>query len=456
MKSRRVRIWDVQVKVSEKTKRRSYVIRWTVARKESSRAFGHRAQADNFRTELKKAANAGEEFDVETGMPDSMMPKERGMTCLELTRRYVAMKWPDAAANSRRGMLESLLLVNIALVETDPRQPDAATLRHALRDSLVPGLDPDMSADELEALKWLEEHSLPVAELGKAVVVRAALDAIGRRLDGTAAAPATRRRKRAIFYNLLEFGIELEQLEHNPIDRLRIRSRRKRVVETVDRRVVANPTQVRALLIAVASIGERIRDRGLRLVAFFGCMYFAGMRPGEVAGLRQQDCFLPDAGWGRLTLEVNQTEVGKIWTDTGRRHDKRGLKHRADKETRLVPIPTELVQLIVWHIATFGVADDGRLFRSTKGGVLGSTTYSRVWTKARELAFTPDQVRSVLAVRPYDLRHAAVSLWLNAGVPATEVANRAGQSVEVLLRIYAKCIDGDEGIMNGRIEDALG
>jgi hypothetical protein len=41
-------------------------------------------------------------------------------------------------------------------------------------------------------------------------------------------------------------------------------------------------------------------------------------------------------------------------------------------------------------------------------------------------------------------------------VPATEVASRAGQSVEVLLRIYAKCIDGDEGIMNARIEHALG
>jgi len=35
-------------------------------------------------------------------------------------------------------------------------------------------------------------------------------------------------------------------------------------------------------------------------------------------------------------------------------------------------------------------------------------------------------VASALAGRPYDLRHAAVSLWLNAGVPATEVAERAG------------------------------
>ncbi|GAA5086080.1 hypothetical protein GCM10023259_098850 [Thermocatellispora tengchongensis] len=56
------------------------------------------------------------------------------------------------------------------------------------------------------------------------------------------------------------------------------------------------------------------------------------------------------------------------------------------------------------------------------------------------LALTPAQVASPLARRPYDLRHAAVSLWLNGGVPAPEVAGRAGHGVDVLLRVYAKCI----------------
>ena len=60
-------------------------------------------------------------------------------------------------------------------------------------------------------------------------------------------------------------------------------------------------------------------------------------------------------------------------------------------------------------------------------------------TEARTLALTPAQVASPLAGRPYDLRHAGVSLWLSAGVPAPRVAERAGHSVEVLLRIYAKC-----------------
>jgi hypothetical protein len=46
-------------------------------------------------------------------------------------------------------------------------------------------------------------------------------------------------------------------------------------------------------------------------------------------------------------------------------------------------------------------------------------------------------------------------LWLNAGVPAPEVARRAGHGVDVLLRVYAKCIDGQEESVNRRIDDAL-
>jgi integrase len=66
------------------------------------------------------------------------------------------------------------------------------------------------------------------------------------------------------------------------------------------------------------------------------------------------------------------------------------------------------------------------------------------------------QYRSPLGRRPYDLRHAAVSLWLNSGVPATEVARRAGHGVAVLLKIYAHCIDGQADAANQRITDALG
>ena len=44
---------------------------------------------------------------------------------------------------------------------------------------------------------------------------------------------------------------------------------------------------------------------------------------------------------------------------------------------------------------------------------------------------------------------------MNAGVPAIEVARRAGHGVAVLLKIYAHRIDGQADAANQRITDAL-
>jgi len=62
---------------------------------------------------------------------------------------------------------------------------------------------------------------------------------------------------------------------------------------------------------------------------------------------------------------------------------------------------------------------------------------------------------SPLAKRPYDLRHACASTWLNAGVSPTRVAKWLGHSVDVLLRVYAKCVDGQEVADRKRIERFL-
>lgn len=59
------------------------------------------------------------------------------------------------------------------------------------------------------------------------------------------------------------------------------------------------------------------------------------------------------------------------------------------------------------------------------------------------------------ARRPNDLRHACVLTWLNAGVPATQVADWAGHSVNVLLRVYAKCVYGQEDAAKMRIEAVM-
>lgn len=152
--------------------------------------------------------------------------------------------------------------------------------------------------------------------------------------------------------------------------------------------------------------------------------------------------------------------VPAAWTDDGTALDKRQLKHRARDAIRVVPIPPVLVAILRHHIDTFGTASDGRLFQVIrgqrgKGAVITAKIYGPVWQKARTGALTSAQQASPLAARPYDLRHGGITLALNAGVPAPEVANRAGHSVEVLWRVYAGCIDGHDKLWNSRIEQAL-
>ena len=104
---------------------------------------------------------------------------------------------------------------------------------------------------------------------------------------------------------------------------------------------------------------------------------------------------------------------------------------------RDVPVPPELVTLLRRHLDRYGVAPDGRLSRTESGGALHEGHYRSYRARAREAVLDEFQVASPLARRPYDLRHAAALLWLNAGVPVTEVARRLGHSVAVLLKVYA-------------------
>lgn len=197
-------------------------------------------------------------------------------------------------------------------------------------------------------------------------------------------------------------------------------------------------------------------------------MYYAALRPAEVRRLAVSNLDLPkdtDA-WGTLELLGSTQTAGAAWTDRGQATEDRGLKHRAGRDIRHAPAPPELVDSLRRHIAQFPPGVGGRLFvtRIGRAGVQLAPPFTspqsmgtvyRVWDLARRAVFTDAEYASPLAKRPYDLRHAAVSLWLNAGVPATQVAEWAGHSVNVLLRVYAKCVVGQERASRRRVHAAL-
>lgn len=455
MKSYKVAVWKLSVNRS--AKKPTHLVRWTVDGQPFHESYKTKALADRFRSQLLRAADKGEPFDTVTGLPDSLRGGKAALTFLDLAVKYVDVRWAEASAKQRDSMTDALATVVPVLVKPGRGRPGPEVLRRALRSYVlpVPRRERERPEEIAGAVKWVEKASLPVAELQEITRAHDLIDALGRRLDGKPAATQTYRRRRAVVFNVLEYAVELELLPSNPLSRVR-RKRGKRALQEVDRRVVVNPRQARELLTALTYVGGYERASGRRLRAFFGCLYYAAMRPGEALGLRRSDCTLPESGWGRIELAETRPTAGKAWTDSGEAHDRRGLKQRAQGEVRIVPIPPPLVRLLREHLREFGTAKDGRLFASERGNVVAASSYSRAWKQARELALMPDQVASVLAFRPYDLRHAGVSQWLNSGVPAPEVAARAGHSVDVLLKIYAKCIDGQEQEMNDRILKGLG
>jgi integrase len=185
--------------------------------------------------------------------------------------------------------------------------------------------------------------------------------------------------------------------------------------------------------------------------------YFAALRPEEGVALAENNLAIPADGWGELHLERAEPHAGRDWTDSGGNRDRRQLKQRAVGEVRPVPCPPELTALLREHLDTFGTAPDGRLFVGERNhGELPKLTIVRAWQRARAEVFTPEVAAGPLAATPYDLRHAAVSTWLNGGVPVTTVAEWAGHSAEILLRIYAKCLDGEAAALRRRVEAALG
>jgi integrase len=211
---------------------------------------------------------------------------------------------------------------------------------------------------------------------------------------------------------------------------------------------VASPAQVGALLDVIARTQPE-------LTAFFGCLYYAALRPEEAVALRLADCTLPGSGWGVLRLAAATPRTAAAWTSDGTSYEQRGLKHRPDGAVRMVPVPPVLVAMLRAHVKAYGTAPDGRLFYGARGGPLSGSVYGRAWQSARTLALGPELAGSGLARRPYDLRHAALSLWLNSGGDLAQIAARAGHSVAVLLTVYSHCIHGQEDVLNQQIDHVL-
>jgi len=115
-----------------------------------------------------------------------------------------------------------------------------------------------------------------------------------------------------VFHGALGYAVELGLLPANPAGLVRWRAPKAAVA--VSPATVPSPAQVRVILAQVSQIRPE-------LAAFFGCLYYAALRPEEAVALRRDDLILPACGRGKVNLTVACPRTGAalsaICTRTG-------------------------------------------------------------------------------------------------------------------------------------------
>ena len=344
-----VRIWGISRRAWQSGT--TYRVRWVVAGREWHESFTTRALAESFRADLLSLARQGQPFRRDTGRPISWEVERPALVSwYEHACAYVDMKSdPRGREESARHRRESLATVTPLC--SFPSRADRRRRRcgpssmggHSMLDAARRARLPRISVARNAG--W---RRTPV-RCRTSPIPRYCVPLSMRSHCGWTAARLRRRRSRAsgrIFYNAVEYAVELGHLAGNPIPSIKWRA--PKITEAVNPRVVINHGQARALL-------DAVDQRRPSLVAFFAVMYYAALRPGEAVELRKEALSLPASGWGEAALE-HVGSVGRSVVERVRYAARApaSRKHRGAEEVRIVPSAPELTALLRKHLDEHG------------------------------------------------------------------------------------------------------
>jgi integrase len=144
------------------------------------------------------------------------------------------------------------------------------------------------------------------------------------------------------------------------------------------------------------------------LIVISKLLHTGGPRIGELAGLRRRRVdLLRTVDVAEIVAEVRgELYVGPPKTRAGR---------------RTVGLPRSVVEQLADHVGPVG-DPDAYVFTADKGGVLRTSNFRvKVWPLVVRVA-------GLAPLRPHDLRHTAVALWIATGASPNEVSVRAGHT----------------------------
>jgi integrase len=249
---------------------------------------------------------------------------------------------------------------------------------------------------------------------------RSALRAWVAQLSSSGLSPATVHKAVQIVSKALRAAVDDGRIARNPAERLPVPR-----VERGEPRFLT-PRQV-------AQLGEAIEPH-YRALVFLGA--YGGLRLGEMLALRR----------GRLDLLRGRAEVLLTLAEVSGRLVENAPKTRAGRRT--VPLPRVAVDALDRHVHEWPGGPDDLVFAAPQGGPVRAGLWRRrVWAPAVQNA-------GLSPLRPHDLRHSAVALWIAAGATPTEIAARAGHaSVVTVLDRYGHLLPGSEERVNAALDE---
>lgn len=236
----------------------------------------------------------------------------------------------------------------------------------------------------------------------------------------------TRRRYWRVLERVYDFAVLHGWLATNPVSLLR-RAERPKAVEQLGHTLPPALWQRLPQHFAASDSLQGARDRAILLL-----LYELALAPEEVRGLRDEH--LLDAQQNPLP---SNSGVAPHWLRI------EGAR-RAQQRTLPVPAPVGAA-LVAWHQyrAAHDAALQGWLFHSRKGGPLSIRALfhvaSRVIQEAHAALPLDAQSWPLQRVGPQVLRNTAIVMWLQAGVPESEVVSRLGvEDARALVRLQHK------------------
>jgi len=426
----KVSVWDLQNRPGRK---RPWLVRWKVGVRTHSKGFPTKTAADNFRAQILSAANAGVSFDRETGEPVAWTQTE--LSVADWCGRWFTGEYPTWAPHTRKNHAQALGKVLPLIVK--PRATDAPDGIHNRIEGWLSGKE--------TMPRWLSRSSLPLADLTteRCVAILREIEAIkvvdrkaSRVTPGTMkpiAASDIKRNTKTI-KAALNHAVRVGLITSNPWPATTARRKALAVTIQVDESTLPTPTQAIELLDAIPN--HQPSSHGYKVL--MSCIYYMGLRPSEARALTIENLTLPKQGWGKARVRETIQDAGSRWTAES---EMVGLPKTGARD---VPVPPLLVQILRDWI---GDRTEGLVVQTKSNNPVGISNLDRAMRRVAD-GMGHDW-------SPYDLRHACATLWLSAGVPIREVANRLGHSPEVLLSTYAGVLTGDEAYANRKIEGAL-